>query len=87
MSKLLKLKNYIIEEFIPDQNGDGIDDDMDLIASGILDSLAILKLVAFIENTYEVALEPEEIDPENLSSISAIHKLIASKSEQAVEYA
>ncbi len=79
MSKLPDLKNYITEEFIPDGNNDHLSDDLDLIASGVIDSLGVLKLVAFIENTYDITLEPEEIDPENLKSIEAVSKLVEAR--------
>lgn len=79
MSKLPDLKNYITEEFIPDGNNDHLTDDLDLIASGVIDSLGVLKLVAFIENTYDITLEPEEIDPENLKSIEAVSKLVEAR--------
>lgn len=79
MSQLHNLKQYIIQEFVPEGLAAEITDDMDLIQNGILDSLAVLKLVAFVEDSYDVALEPEEIDPENLKSIAAISALITEK--------
>ncbi len=81
MSKLHNLKQYIIEEFIPDGRIEEIPDNLDLIENGILDSLAVLKLVAFIEDHYDIALEPEEISPECLNSIDAIDALIAQKTQ------
>lgn len=79
MSKLPELKQYITDEFIPDGKNDHLTDDLDMIQSGIIDSLGVLKLVAFIENTYDITLEPEEIDPENLKSIEAINKLVEAR--------
>lgn len=80
MSQLHNLKQYIIQEFVPEGHTEDITDDMDLIQNGILDSLAVLKLVAFIEDNYNIALEPEEIDPENLKSLAAISAMISEKS-------
>ncbi len=81
MSNTHDLKSFIIEEFIPDSHKDDISDDLELIKSGILDSLSVLKLVAFIEDSYDIALDPSEIDPENLNSIRAIDTLISKKLE------
>ncbi len=81
MSNTNNLKTFIIEEFIPDSHKDEISDDLELIKSGILDSLSVLKLVAFIEDSYDIALDPSEIDPENLNSIRAIDTLISKKLE------
>lgn len=79
MSKLPELKQYITDEFIPDGNNDHLTDDLDLLESGVIDSLGVLKLVAFLENTYDITLEPEEIDPANLNSIDAMAKLVAAR--------
>ncbi len=79
MSQLHRLKSYIIQEFVPAGHAADITDDMDLIQNGILDSLAVLKLVAFVEDNFDITLEPEEIDPENLKSISAISAMISEK--------
>ncbi len=84
MSNLQSIKQFIIEEFIPDSHSEDIPNDLDLLQSGILDSLAVLRLVAFIEDNFDIALEPDEIDPENLNSINAIDALIKEKSDLAV---
>ncbi|BFM17471.1 acyl carrier protein [Maricurvus nonylphenolicus] len=83
MSNIHDLKSFIVEEFIPDTHQDEISDDLELIKSGILDSLSVLKLVAFIEDRYDIALDPSEIDPDNLNSIRAIDALISKKLEQS----
>ena len=80
MSNKLSLKQFIMEEYLPESNREEIGDDLNLIENGILDSLAVLKLVAYIEDSYNISLDPSEIDPDNLSTINAIDSLICSKS-------
>jgi len=46
--------------------------DDDLVRSGILDSLAFVKLLAFIEETFGVRFEDDELNPENFRTIGAI---------------
>lgn len=82
MSHKQNLKQFIIEEFIPNGENEILADDLNLIESGILDSLAVLKLVAFVEDSFDIALEPDEIDPENLNTINAIYSLIETKIPQ-----
>ncbi len=43
-----KVKEYILKEFLPGENPESIGGSTELIDSGILDSLATLKLVSFI---------------------------------------
>ena len=79
MSQLHNLKQFIIDEYIPDSHNAEISNDLNLIENGILDSLAVLKLVAYIEDQFNIALEPDEIDPEYLNSINALDTLIQAK--------
>ncbi|PYV92678.1 MAG: acyl carrier protein [Acidobacteria bacterium] len=73
------VKAYILKEFLPGENPDELTDSTPLITGGILDSIATLKLVAFIEERYGITLQAHEADVENLNTISYITKLIQSK--------
>jgi acyl carrier protein len=50
-----------------------------LISGGILDSIATLKLVMFMEEEYGVSFEPHEVDKENLDDLNSIVRLLCSK--------
>ncbi len=82
MFKKETLRKFIINEFLSDTSGEEIGNDMDLIATGIIDSLAVLKIISFIEMTNDIAIDPDELDPEKLNSIDAIYNLIESKISQ-----
>ena len=62
-------------------NGDdrGFDDDTDLQSSGILDSFSTLSLVAFIDDTFRVQLDPVDINAETFKSVTTIATLVSSK--------
>jgi len=74
------VKSYILKEFLPGENPDELTDATPLITGGILDSLATLKLVAFIEERYKIELQAYEVDIEHLDRIADIVALIRSKS-------
>jgi acyl carrier protein len=57
--------------------------DTELIGDGILDSLAILNLVGFLEEHFNIMLPVEEFVPENFRTPSAIAALAARLSEAA----
>lgn len=73
------VKSYILKEFLLGENPDELTDSTPLITGGILDSIATLKLVAFIEERYSVTLEAHEADVEHLNTIADITNLILSK--------
>jgi acyl carrier protein len=73
------VKAYIIDNFLLGA-ADELDDDTELMEAGILDSTGVMELVAFIETTYGISIEEQEIIPENLNSIDCICGYIAQKS-------
>ena len=54
----------------------------DLIESEILDSLGIMKLILFLENTYSVKISDDDLTLENFTSITTINSLIEKKGSQ-----
>jgi acyl carrier protein len=73
------IKAFILKEFLPGENPDELTDSTPLISGGILDSLATLKLVSFLEDRFKVTFQAHETDIEYLDTIDAIAKVVASK--------
>jgi len=73
------VKTYILDEFLPGESPEALTDTTELITQGILDSLATLKLVSFIEEQYHIALAPHETDTDHLNTLNDIAELINSK--------
>ena len=73
------VKEYILKEFLPGENPQELTENTPLITGGILDSIATLKLVAFIEERYTVTLAAHEADVEHLDTINRIANLVLSK--------
>lgn len=78
-----KVRTFILEEFLPGENPDALKDDTPLITDGVLDSVATLKLVAYLEEQFKITLEAHEVDVENLNTIQRVCKLVESKSSRA----
>jgi acyl carrier protein len=55
---------------------DGIENDTDLLASGLVDSFAVLELVNFVEVTYDVLIPDEEFELDRFQSIDAVIALV-----------
>ena len=70
------IARFIADEFLGDTEAQNIPDDLNLIDAGIIDSLGLLKIVAFLEEELRVTIEPEAMVPENLNSIRAILDLV-----------
>ena len=76
------IREFICTEFSPDIKPGDLPGDLDLIQSGIIDSLGVLKLVAFLEGDYDLSIAPEELDADLYKSLNAIEALIESKQIQ-----
>lgn len=77
-----KIKDFIVTEFLIGSQAEELPDDLNLLKNGIIDSLAVLKLVAYMENEFDITLEPEEIDTDNLNSVMALTSIIEKKLSQ-----
>lgn len=73
------LREYILREFLPGERPESLADSTELITRGILDSLATLKLVSFVEERFGITVEPHETDADYLNTIDRIAALVASK--------
>ena len=74
-----RIKTFIMEEFLPGENPDELTETTPLISGGILDSIATLKLVMFMEEQYNVNFAPHEVDKENLDNLTSIVRLLRFK--------
>lgn len=77
MSTIQTLREYFAKE-IPTAKKD-LSDDESLIEAGILDSMAIVKLVTYLEEQFSVQLDDDEFDPDNFETLAAIDELIQRK--------
>jgi len=73
------VKNFILNEFLPGEDPAALTDTTALVTTGILDSIAVLKVVTFLENQFGITIEPHEAVVENLNTLSDIAQLVMSK--------
>jgi acyl carrier protein len=77
------VKQFILDQFLPGESAGELTETTPLITGGILDSLATMKLITFLEDRYGITMEAHEADPEHLDTIALIEQLVRSKSPQA----
>ncbi len=76
MSNIDAIKKFLIDEFLPDVSASEIDVNHDLLADGLIDSLGVLKLIAWIEERFALTVSDTELDPDNFRSVAAIDAFI-----------
>ena len=77
------LVEFISKELVTDHEMENLDENEPLLESGIIDSLAIMKLLAFIEEEFKLKVLDHELMPENFDTIASILKLIEKKQNSA----
>jgi acyl carrier protein len=73
------VKDYLLTEFLPGEDPAELTDDLPLISSKIIDSIAAIKLVSFLEGQFEIQIEAHEVDIDRLDTIARITRLVQSK--------
>lgn len=76
------IRSFIIENFLFEED-EKLKEDTSFLESGIIDSTGILELVTFLEETYGISVEDEELIPENLDSIKNVVAYLGRKTQGA----
>jgi len=78
MSQISTVKEFIIENFLFGEE-DQLMLDTDFFDQGIIDSTGVVELVSFLEETFNISIDDEELIPENLSSLKNIDVFLQKK--------
>ncbi len=74
-----KVREFLTENFMFRGDIGAIPDDGSLLKAGILDSVGILLLVTFIEETFGISIDDAEMVPQNLDSVDSIASFVGRK--------
>lgn len=72
---------YIANTLASESLDDNLEAEDDLLGSGILDSMGMMKLIAFIENEYDLKVAPDEMVIENFMTVENIVEYINTKNK------
>jgi acyl carrier protein len=70
------IKQFVIDEFLPDMSVEQLSSDDDLLANGIIDSLGLLKVIAWLEHRFQLAIDDIDLSPDSFRTIAAINSFI-----------
>ena len=75
------IERFIVDELLMEGAGVTINCDQSLISSGILDSLALLRLIAFLEDQFNITVDDGEVIPDNFQTINDIQAFVEHKTK------
>ena len=73
------VRQFILDEFLPGEAPELLTDETPLVTSGILDSIATMKLAVFLEERFQVNLQAHEMSADHLNTVASIVELVSSK--------
>lgn len=67
-----RIRDFVLTEFLPGEKEENLSDDLGLISEGIIDSMATLRLVSFLEQEFGVSIAAHQVDEEHLDTVDRI---------------
>jgi acyl carrier protein len=71
-----RIRDFLVQEVLYDRELRELPLDDNLIEKGLLDSLAILKVVTFCEEEFGVTIPDQDVLPDNMETVRAIAALV-----------
>ena len=69
------IRSFILASFFVDE----LDDEASFLETGVVDSLGLAQLVTFLEDEFGVAIDEDELVPENLDSVACAASFVERK--------
>jgi len=70
------LITFIQDEVVGEDRGIAINADTRLIDGGLIDSMGLMQIIAFIEEQTSIRISDEEVMPENFQTVGSMERLI-----------
>ncbi|MBM4207639.1 MAG: acyl carrier protein [Gammaproteobacteria bacterium] len=73
------IKEFIAKQFLFSDEGYPYEDDTSFLQEGIIDSLGVMELVTFVQDTYRIKVDPAEVTPEHFDSVTKLSAFVKAK--------
>ena len=84
MSEVIQqIRQYIFETFLFDADDSSLKNNDSFLDQGVIDSTGVLELVDWLEETFSIKVEDEELVPENLDSVINLAAFIEKKKKRS----
>ncbi|HEV2395178.1 MAG TPA: acyl carrier protein [Verrucomicrobiae bacterium] len=77
-----EIREFVVKNFLYGEEG-SLQENTSFLDNGVVDSTGILELILFLEKTYRITIEPEDMTPQNLDSIEKVAGFVQAKQKAA----
>ena len=74
-----RIQSFILEKF-PASKKRGLSDELPLLETGIIDSLGVLDVIGFLEHTFLIKIDDDELTPDNFGNLGRMVAFVERKS-------
>lgn len=74
-----QIRDYLAQFLLFSDDSFEYDDDDSFLESGIVDSMAVMELAMFVEETFDITVDDQEITPENFDSVNRLATYVRAK--------
>ncbi|MGH3718667.1 MAG: acyl carrier protein [Pseudonocardiaceae bacterium] len=83
MNHTQTITKFLVDEFLPDVPTESLAADYDLLSGGVIDSLGLLKVIAWLEDRFDVAVDDIDIEPDNFRTVAAMNAFVQNAEQSA----
>lgn len=76
---LEQVREFVIENFMYMRKVKTIGDEESLLRTGVISSLGMMEVVDWVESTFDVSVDPDEITEQNFDTLRGIATFVGSK--------
>jgi acyl carrier protein len=73
------LAQFFAQDEVSREAGFVVEPDTDIVGAGLVDSMAIFRLITFVEEAFAITISPDEVVLENFQTLRAVRNLIVKK--------
>ena len=74
-----EIREFIVDNFLFGEGGEKLADGDSLVEGGVIDSMGVAELVAFVESRFGISVADDELVPDNLDSIARVAAFVERK--------
>ena len=78
-----RVRDFIIANYLFGNDENAPDPEASFLELQLIDSTGVLELVQFLESTFAIQIDDQELVPDNLDSIRKIGRFVAKKTRRA----
>jgi acyl carrier protein len=76
-----EIRRFIVEEVLEEREDEGLPEDIPLL-TGLLDSFALMALIAFLEERFSVVVRNDQVVKQNFASVSSLAAFVEQRQQQ-----